>query len=426
MSPTALIASAVALLVLVLLQAFLAATETVLLRLNIARAMRMEDEAPRPSASLVWLLEHRGRAMNATLLNTVGVRVTSAVLAVALALQVLPAGLAEAAAVLALSIASMVLGEVAPRTLTARDLEATALRLARPAELLVRATSPFASALVTVGRALVGTRPDVSGPYPSDEEMRRLLDVADEDADDPIEDEEREMIRSIFGLGDTLVREIMVPRPDMVTVEEGASLRELVNTINKNGRSRIPVQRESRDDIAGVVYAKDVLRQLAMQPGVEDWSALVREAAFVPEAKRIDELLRELQEQAVHLALVVDEYGAVVGLVTIEDILEEIVGEIVDEHDREEPLVTDLGGGRLRVDARFPVAELSAMVAVELPQDGWDSVGGLVFGVLGRVPEPGESVELEGLRFTAERVQGRRISQVLVETVEPAEEAATA
>ncbi len=410
--------AAAALVLLVLLSAFLATTETVLLRLNIARAMRMEEEAPKASGALIWLLEHRGKAMNAVLLNTVGVRITAAVLATVLALDLLPGGVAGVVAVLGLSVVSMVLGEVAPRTLTARDLEVVAQRIARPAALLIRLTEPVATLLVSFGRAIVGTKPDVSGPYPSDEEMRRLLDVADEDADDPIEDDEREMIRSIFSLGDTLVREIMVPRPDMVTVEQDAPLRDLVNTVIKNGRSRIPVQRGSRDEIAGVVYAKDVLRHLAMQPGVENWSSLIRDAAFVPEAKRIDELLRELQEQAVHLALVVDEYGAVVGLVTIEDILEEIVGEIVDEHDREEPLVTELADGSLRVDARYPVADLSEMIDVALPQDGWDSVGGLVFGVLGRVPEPGESVELEGLRFTAERVQGRRISRVLVEIVE--------
>jgi CBS domain containing-hemolysin-like protein len=416
-----------AVLVLLVLTAFFATVETILLRLNIARAMRMDQDAEQEDGALVWLLEHRGRSLNAVLMNAVGVRVGLAVVGMVALGEVLPRGVSEVVGVVVVAVLSMVLGEVAPRTMTARSLERAAHLFARPAKLMVQLTSPVANVLVTLGRSVAGTRTEVSGPYPNDEEMRRLLDVADEEAVDRIEDEERQMIRSIFELGDTLVREIMVPRPDMVMVATDAPLRELVNSVIKNGRSRIPVHGATRDDIVGIVYAKDVLRHLAMQPGVEKWSTLVRPPTFVPEAKRVDELLRDLQEQTVHLALVVDEYGAVVGLVTIEDILEEIVGEIVDEHDREEPLVVEIALDTWRVDARLPVDELSELVSTALPQDGWDSVGGLVFGVLGRVPDTGEAIEIEGLRLTAERVQGRRISRVLVSRLLPAsDEAASA
>lgn len=408
-------------LVLLAFTAFFAAVETVLLRLNIARALRMDQDEHRSGAALVWLIEHRGRSLNAVLLNTVGVRVTFAIVALA-AVGVRAGTVAGVLVIVVATVLSMTVGEVIPRTITARSLEEVALRLARPARVMVRATAPIAAMMVTIGRALARTRADVSGPYPSDEELQRLLEVADEEVDDPIEDDEREMIRSIFELGDTSVREIMVPRPDMVMVAHDASLREVVNTVIREGRSRMPVHGETRDEIQGLVYAKDVLRHMAMKPGVEKWSGLVRDATFVPESKRVADLLRELQAQAVHLAVVVDEYGAVVGLVTIEDILEEIVGEIVDEHDDEEPMVIELGDDRWQVDARLPVDELNTVLDAELPQEGWDSVGGLVFGVLGRVPRMGESLMIDGFELTAERVQGRRISRVLVTRVESADE----
>ena len=164
-----------------------------------------------------------------------------------------------------------------------------------------------------------------------------------------------------------------------------------------------------------MVHAKDVLARLATRPGSGQWADLVRPAAFVPETKRVDDLLRELRDDAVHMAVVVDEYGAVTGLVTIEDVLEEIVGEIVDEHDDEEERIQLLPSGAIRVDAVLAVDDLDELLGTQLPDEDWDTVGGLVFGLLGHVPEEGESVELEGLRFTAERVQGRRVARVLVQ-----------
>jgi CBS domain containing-hemolysin-like protein len=223
------------------------------------------------------------------------------------------------------------------------------------------------------------------------------------------------MITSILELGDTVVREIMVPRPDMVTVDADDELREVIQTVIDHGRSRIPVRRGSGDDINGVVHAKDVLARLATRPGSGQWADLVRPATFVPETKRVDELLRELRDDGVHMAIVVDEYGAVTGLVTIEDVLEEIVGEIVDEHDDEEERIQLLPNGTIRVDAVLAVDDLDELLGTELPDEEWDTVGGLVFGLLGHVPSEGESVDLHGLRFTAEKVQGRRVARVLVQ-----------
>jgi CBS domain containing-hemolysin-like protein len=233
-----------------------------------------------------------------------------------------------------------------------------------------------------------------------------------------IEESERAMIHSIFELGDTIVREIMVPRPDMVMVSADDSLREVLDVMLRAGHSRIPVYRDDRDRIVGLVYAKDVLRRLHTGGDEEGpWGDMLREPHFVPELKTVDDLLREMQTRKFHLAIVVDEYGATAGLVTIEDILEEIVGEIVDEYDREEALVEEIDADLWRVDARLPVDELNELLSSALPDEEWDTVGGLLFGMLGHVPAPGERVEADTVRLTAERVKGRRIAKVIVERI---------
>ena len=413
----ALLLTAVALL---LLTAYLAAAETVLSRLNVVRALRLDDEDAPGAPQLLWVTEHRASSLNVLLMLTVVVRVALAASAVVLGVRLGGNGASIVAAVVIVVLLSLVLGEVTPRTLALRHLEATGLRLGAPTRLLVRLLAPLAQVIVGLGRALVPQRDEVSGPYASDDELRQL-EADDDEQDDELDPEERAMIRSIFELADTIVREIMTPRPDMVTVASDATLRTVVDTILERGFSRLPVHDpDDTDTVVGVVYAKDVLRQLAAGSvdgaldTVDSWSELVRRPTFVPETKRCDELLRELQAGTVHLALVVDEYGALVGLVSIEDILEEIVGEIVDEHDHEEPLVEPLEDGSLRVDARLGVDDLNEMLDTSLPEEGWDTVGGLVFGTLGRVPVEGETVEFEGTAITVERVQGRRVGKVIV------------
>jgi CBS domain containing-hemolysin-like protein len=399
---------------LLLVTAYLAALETVLSRLNVVRALRLAEEERRGADALLWVTEHRVSGLNVLLVTTVLARVTLAAIAAVLGWRHLGEAPGLVVAVVIVALLSLVVGEVAPRTVVLRHLETSGLRLARSGKLLIRAGDPLARAVVTLGRALVPQRHEVSGPYATDDELRQL-DADEEETDDELEPEERAMIRSIFELAETIVREIMVPRPDMVTVAEDAPLAEVVELAVEHGYSRIPVRDpEDEDTIVGVVYAKDLLRRLATEPGRPRWGDLVRRPTFVPETKRCDDLLRDLQEAAVHLAIVVDEYGEIVGLVTIEDILEEIVGEIVDEHDREEPLVELLEDGSMRVDARLGVDDLNELLGAELPEEGWDTVGGLVFGTLGRVPVVGESIELDGFTITVEHVQGRRVGKVLV------------
>jgi putative hemolysin len=417
----------VALVVLLVATAYLAALETVVQRVDVVRAMRLNEEEAKGAAPLLWLTEHRGTSLNVLLLATTVVRAALVAIAAVVGWEELGEELGTTLVVAVVVLLAIVVGEVAPRTLTLRSLESAACRLAPSGRVLVRILDPISRVPVGLGRALVPKRDGVAGPYATDRELEDEDPSSDaEERDEELEPEERAMIRSILELADTRVREVMVPRPDMVTVREDASFDEVAAVVVEHGVSRIPVQDEDDPDIiVGVVYAKDLLRRVAADRR-RRWADLVRTPTFVPETKRADELLRELQEATVHLALVVDEYGDLVGLVTIEDILEEIVGEIVDEHDHEDPLVAVLDDGGWRVDARLGVDDLNGLLGAALPEEGWDTVGGLVFGMLGRVPQEGEVVELEGVALTVERLQGRRVSSVLVRTTGDEVEAAEA
>jgi CBS domain containing-hemolysin-like protein len=416
------VAAVVAVVVLFAITGYLAAVETVVTRIDVVRALRLREQGDRGSEPLVWVLEHRASTLNALLVASVLVRTLLAATAAVLGWELFADGI-EGALIAVLVVAAVTLtgAEVAPRTLTLRSLEQAGCLLAPSAKVLSRALGPVASLAVAVGRALVPRREGVAGPYASDEPDDDHAHVDEAEQDEELEPEERAMIRSIFELRETRVREIMVPRPDLVTVSEEAPFDEVVAVVTEHGVSRIPVHdAEDGDTIVGVVYAKDLLKRVAADRR-RRWGDLVRRPTFVPESKRCDELLRELQDATVHLAMVVDEYGDLVGLVTIEDILEEIVGEIVDEHDHEEPLVETLEEGGWRIDARLDVDDLNQLLGAELPVEGWDTVGGLVFGTLGRVPLEDEVIELEGVQLTVERVQGRRVAKVRVVLLADAE-----
>jgi CBS domain containing-hemolysin-like protein len=252
----------------------------------------------------------------------------------------------------------------------------------------------------------------------SEEELLALADVAVQE--EVIEVEERALIESIIEFGDTVVREVMVPRPDMVTVGADASVSVVMETAISNGYSRIPATGEGIDDVVGIAYAKDLMRWMRDRREDGPVRPLLRAAVFVPETKKVAELMREMQGRKYHMAIVVDEYGGTAGLVTLEDLIEELVGEIVDEFDVEDPLVEPLPGGDVRVNARMPIHELEELLHLELPEGDWDTVGGLVFSLLGHVPQEGEEAVLDGHRFRAERVQGRRIGRVRISRhVEP-------
>ncbi|HVW81319.1 MAG TPA: hemolysin family protein [Mycobacteriales bacterium] len=297
---------------------------------------------------------------------------------------------------------------VAARTIGRQRSERIALLTSRLVLALRRVTLGLTQVLIAIGSALVPGKVARDSGFTSEAELRDLVDLAEERR--VIESSERRMIHSVFELGETLAREVMVPRTDMVWIERSKTIRHAISLALRSGFSRIPVIGENEDDIVGVAYLKDLVRRAydgEAQTAVRVDEA-VRPAYLIPDSKPVDELLREMQAKQVHVAIVIDEYGGTAGLVTIEDILEEIVGEITDEYDREGPRIEELEDGALRVSVRVPIDDLEERFDVSFDLDDVETVGGLLAAVLGRVPIPGATVDLQGLRFTAEGAKGRR------------------
>jgi CBS domain containing-hemolysin-like protein len=323
-------------------------------------------------------------------------------------------------------VVSYVAVGVAPRTLGRQHADRVALAAAGPLTLVTRVLGPLSSLLIVIGNALTPGRGFRQGPFASEAELRELVDMAE--ASRLIEDDERQMIHSVFELGDTLAREVMVPRTDMIFIERDKTLRQCLSLALRSGFSRIPVIGEDVDDVVGVVYLKDVVRRVydnRQSESTERVDSVMRRPTFVPDSKPVDDLLRDMQAQRSHVAVVVDEYGGTAGLVTIEDLLEEIVGEIDDEYDRAADQVEHLADGSVRVSSRMNIEELGDLFGVELTDDDVDSVGGLLAKQLGRVPIPGARAAVAGLELTAETASGRRnqLGTLLVRRLDSAEQA---
>jgi len=318
-------------------------------------------------------------------------------------------------------VVSFVVIGVAPRTLGRQHSERVALLTSRPLIAFTRVLGPLPRLLIMVGNLITPGRGFSEGPFSTEAELRELVDLAE--ASSVIESGERQMIHSVFELGDTLVREVMVPRTDVVFIERSKTLRQAMSLALRSGYSRIPVIGESLDDIVGFAYLKDVTKRVFDRHEAESTErveSVMRPVLYVPDSKPIDALLREMQAERKHVGVVVDEYGGTAGLVTIEDVLEEIVGEITDEYDVAGDEVERLDDGQVRVSSRFPVDDLEEVVGVAVEDDDVDSVGGLMAKHLGRVPIAGSVVEAHGLRFEAEAPRGRRnrIGAVLVSALE--------
>ncbi|SDY08883.1 Hemolysin, contains CBS domains [Modestobacter sp. DSM 44400] len=412
MSPTAVVLLVIA-VALVLLAGVFAALEAALQRLSKARAEEMRRDGVKHAAALCRVVEDRARHVALLLLLRIVCEMTAAVLVADVFFRLFDSvalGVVTAAGVMV--VVSYVLIGVGPRTVGRQHAYSIALSGAKLIRLLGRLLGPVATLLILVGNAITPGRGYRDGPFSSEVELRELVDMAEERG--VVEAGERNMIHGVFELGDTIAREVMVPRPDVVWIESTKTLRQALALALRSGFSRIPVIGENVDDVLGIVYLKDLVRRsqgasdsTRVAPQVAE---LMRPASFVPESKPVDELLREMQAQRTHMAVVVDEYGGFAGLVTIEDILEEIVGEIDDEHDAvQRPPVEELTDGSVRITARLPVEDLAELFKVELPEDDdVETVGGLLARELGRVPIEGSVAEVGGLRLVAESTGGRR------------------
>lgn len=400
---------------LLLVSGALALAETGLTRVSRAKAMTLMEEGHRGAVRLMRLVERPERFLNPILLLVLLCQLVAATMAGVVADHLFGA-LGVAVATLFEVVVVFVFFEAAPKTWAIQHTERAAL-FAAPIVAAIIGFPPvrwLSGGLIALANAITPGRGLRSGPYVSEQELLAMADVAVEE--EVIESEERALIHSIFEFGDTVVREVMKPRPDVVSVEGRDAVRDVIEVAMAAGYSRIPVYEQGIDDIVGIVYAKDLMRAERDGQGDVPVRGFAREARFVPETKRVAALMREMQGEKFHMAIVVDEYGGTAGVVTLEDLIEELVGEIVDEYDVEEPLVEPLANGDLRVNARLSIDEANELLHAELPEGDWDTVGGLIFNLLGHVPTEGETVEFDGHRLTAEKVQGRRISRVRIST----------
>ncbi len=412
---------------LVWLAGLFSAADAALGSFSRARAEEMKAEGRGGAARLVTLLDDPTRYLNTALLLRLFCEVSAIVLVTTWARDVydgawLPTVLTT---ISVMTVVSFVVIGVAPRTVGRQHDAKVALLSAGPISLVTTILGPIPALLIMLGNAITPGKGFSEGPFSTETELRELVDLAEASA--VIESGERRMIHSVFELGDTTTREVMVPRPDVVYIERHKNLRQTLSLFLRSGYSRIPVIGENLDDIVGMAYLKDLVRRDFEAPDVEFTQRVdevMRPVHYVPDSKPVDALLTELQARRQHIAVVVDEYGGTAGLVTIEDVLEEIVGEITDEYDAEEVEVEHVDGGAIRVSSRYPVDDLDELVGFPVEDDDVDSVGGLMAKHLGKVPIPGSVVECHGLRLEAERATGRRnkIDAVLVSVLTEGED----
>jgi CBS domain containing-hemolysin-like protein len=414
-SPTGLVIAGA----LVVLAGVFSAADAALTSYSRARAEELVGEGRAGARPLVTLLDDRAPYLNTAILLRLLCETGAAVLLTLVVLRWYDGSVwpTLATSVAAMTLLLFVVVGVAPRTLGRQQADRVAPVAAVILTFATRVLGPIPQLLILVGNAITPGRGFRSGPFSTETVLRELVDYAEASA--VIESGERAMIHSVFEFGDTIAREVMVPRGDVVYIERYKNLRQTLSLFLRSGFSRVPVIQDNLDDIVGFAYLKDVVRRDFEDPGVEFTQRVdevMRPALYVPESKPVDALLSEMQASRQHIAVVVDEYGGTAGLVTIEDLLEEIVGEITDEYDAEQVETESLADGSVRVSSRFPIDDLDELLGIDVEDDDVDSVLGLMAKHLGRVPIPGSHVEAHGLRFFAEAATGRRnkIESVLV------------
>jgi CBS domain containing-hemolysin-like protein len=409
---------------LVVVAGLLASVETALATVSRVRVEELTREERRGARLLAEVVADPARYLNLVLLLRISCELAATVIVADLCISWLAESWpAYVVAAVIMTVVIYVVVGVGPRTLGRQHADRVALAGAAVIHPVTRVLGPLPRLLIGLGNALTPGKGFREGPFASEAELRDLVDLAEQRS--LIEPDEREMIHSVFELGDTLVREVMVPRTDIVFIERDKTLRQALSLALRSGFSRIPVVGENEDDVVGIAYLKDIIRrshEYRDGESVELVESVMRPATYVPDSKPIDELLREMQARQIHVAIVIDEYGGTAGLVTIEDILEEIVGEIADEYDVEAPRVEWLPDGSARVTARLSATELGELFDVDIDVEEVDTVGGLLAYALGRVPIEGSTAAVEGLELKAESIAGRRnrIGTVLVRRL-PAE-----
>jgi CBS domain containing-hemolysin-like protein len=402
------------LIVLLSLSGLFSGAETSLSSINLIRIKQLKKKGIKEAEILERLLNKSSRILATILIGNNIVNIAATAIATELTLNIFEGKQATFLVTLIMTVLILVFGEITPKTYSSYNAEKVAMKLGRPLEILSVIFSPLLLVLNKVTRIIirsVGGNINNNRTTVSEEEIKTLVDVGEEAG--IIEKQERDMIESIFEIGDIKVTEVMVPRIDIVYLEENVSLEKAIKKVIKYGYSRIPVIGESVDNIIGIIYAKDLLSCYLMNREEEvNIKSMIRPAYYVPQSKKAIDLLTEMQLEKVHISIVLDEYGGTLGLVTIEDILEEIVGDILDEYDDENNLIDHIDNNILIVNSKISIEETSNLLDVELPMDEFESLGGFVFNLLGRIPRVGDIIEYNDTVFKVLEVHNRRIRKI--------------
>ena len=408
----------ITLFVLLLLSAFFSASETSIFSLNKVKIRHLSEEGSKQATLLRRMLEQPGRTISTILIGNNVVNIASTAIGTSLAIAFFgSSGAGIATAVMTVLI--LTFGEITPKTLVARRPENFALKISGLINFLGKLLAPLIFVFNSFTNLLVNMLDGSvkENQFITEEELRMLVNVGEEEGF--IDEDEREMIDSIFEFNDTLVREVMVPRIDIHAVDVEESLEEVIKLVLKAGHSRIPIYEQTIDNIVGVIYAKDLLK-IFFEPVKEKVSLkkMMRPAYYVPESKKVRDLFAELRKEKVHMAIVLDEYGGTAGVATIEDLIEEIVGEIQDEYDREELPIKELEDGSFLVNARTSIYEINEEIELDLPDDEYDTISGIVFHHLGRLPDEGEELKIGNLQIIVEKIVGRRMEKLRLRKME--------
>lgn len=401
------------LVVLLMFSAFFSGSETALMVSNRVKIKELSQEGNKKARTAEGLLKYPERLLTTILVGNNLVNIAASSIATSLAITFF-GGKGVGIATGVMTVLVLIFGEIIPKSFSAQKPEKVAIQVSPYIKTLEIILTPVIKIFVWLTRkvnALGGVQPGAQKPYVTEEEILRYIHVGEREG--IIERKEKEMINSIFEFGDTMVKEVMVPRIDIVAVEVNTPLSVLLNLFREKGHSRIPVYRETIDNIIGMVYAKDLLN--FMGEGLEnrvEIKEIMREPYYVPETKRVDQLLSELQKERVHMAIVLDEYGGTAGIVTIEDLIEEIVGEIQDEYDKEEREIEFLNEGEIIVDGRVDIDELNDLLEISLPAEDYETISGFILSRLGYLPEEGEELQFDDLRLRVDRVENHRIMKI--------------
>lgn len=399
-------------MILLGLSAFFSSAETALFSLNKVRILQMADEGNKKAQLIMKMLDDPNRLIATVLIGNNIVNIGASAIATSLAIDIFGSqGVGIATGIMTILI--LFFGEVTPKTFAAQNAEEWALSIAEITRILGLLFLP----IIKVMNAFTNIMLRITGkdakqdPFITEDELRLLVNVGQEEG--LIAESERAMINSIFEFDDTLVKEIMTPRIDIIATDVNESLINVVNIAIDVGHSRIPVYEETIDNIVGIIYAKDLLKIINKDLNTEV-RKLMRPAFYIPETKKVRDLLAELRQAKVHMAIVIDEYGGTAGLVTIEDVIEEIIGDIQDEYDIEEDSIVMLPDGGIRADARASIYDINEALEIDLPDDDFETISGLVFQLLGHIPKEGEEISLGDIKIKVEKILGRRVDKVRV------------